>query len=54
MSAMITYMKTENLEDKIKIYLFLKNLVTDEEISFMNVEPFGLASNRYKSLQKLH
>lgn len=44
MRAMITYMNTENLEDKNKIYLFLKNLVTDEEISFRKVEPFGLAS----------
>ena len=43
-SAIKTYIKTENLEDKIKAYLCLKNLVTEEVISLMNVEPLGLAS----------
>lgn len=44
MSARITYTKTENFEEKNKIYLFLKNLKIELEISFMNVEPLGLAS----------
>ena len=44
MSARITYIKTENFEEKNKSYLFLKNLKSELEISFMKVEPLGLAS----------
>ena len=44
MSAIITYIKTENFEEKNKSYLFLKNLKNELEISFKKVEPLGLAS----------
>ena len=43
-SAIITNIKTENLEEKIKVYLFLKNLRIELEISLVKVEPLGLAS----------
>ena len=43
-SARITYIKTENFEERNKIYLFLKNLKTELERSFKKVEPFGRAS----------
>ena len=42
--ARITYIKTENFEEKNKIYLFLKNLKIELEMSFRKVEPLGLAS----------
>ena len=44
MSARITYIKTENFEEKNKSYLFLKNLKNELERSFKKVEPLGLAS----------
>ena len=44
MSARITYIKTENFEEKNKSYLFLKNLKNELEVSFKKVEPLGLAS----------
>ena len=42
--ARIIYIKTENFEEKNKIYLFLKNLKIELEMSFRKVEPLGLAS----------
>jgi hypothetical protein len=44
MSARITYIKTENFEERNKTYLFLKNLKNELEISFKKVDPLGLAS----------
>jgi len=44
MRARITYIKTENFEEKNKSYLFLKNLKIELEISFKKVDPLGLAS----------
>jgi len=41
MRARITNIKTENLDERIKTYLFLKN---ELDISFKKVDPLGLAS----------
>lgn len=44
MRASITNIKTENFDERIKTYLFLKNLKNELDISFKKVDPLGLAS----------